>query len=57
MIVYLKSMVYISLKGNKQPVQDYEFHESNPIEKIVESLIHTMERNIRYALIRIALRN
>lgn len=35
MIVYLKSMVYISLKGNKQPVQDYEFHESNPIEKLL----------------------
>ncbi|NRT28592.1 hypothetical protein B0I68_002197 [Clostridium beijerinckii] len=41
-IVFLKSMVYISLKGNKQPVQDYEFHESKPIEKIVASLIHTM---------------
>ncbi|GEA31133.1 BglG family transcription antiterminator [Clostridium diolis] len=47
MIVYLKSMIYISLKGNKQPVQDYEFHESNPIEKIVESLIHTMEKKYK----------
>ncbi|NRY63715.1 BglG family transcription antiterminator [Clostridium beijerinckii] len=44
MIVFLKLMVYIALKGNKQYVQDYEFHESSPIEKIAASLINTMEK-------------
>ncbi|RII33100.1 PRD domain-containing protein [Clostridium chromiireducens] len=46
-IVFLKSMVYISLKGSKQSVQDYEFHESSPIEKIAASLIHTMEKKYK----------
>ncbi len=44
MIVFLRLMVYIALKGNKQYVQDYEFHESSPIEKIAASLINTMEK-------------
>lgn len=42
-IVFLKSMVYISRKRNMQSGQDYEFHESDPIEKITLSLINTMQ--------------
>lgn len=46
-IVFLKSMVYISQKGNMHSTQEYEFHESRPIEKIAALLIHTMERKYK----------
>lgn len=46
-IVFLKSMVYISPKVNIQHGQHYKFYESDPIEKIAASLIHTMERKYK----------
>lgn len=46
-MVFLKSMVFISRKGNMQPDQDYELHEFDPIEKIAASLIHTMEKKYK----------
>lgn len=46
-IVFLKSMVYISQKGDMQSSQNYEFQESDAIERIAASLINTMEEKYR----------